>query len=161
MNTKEIVRKANARMELLRKVASFCDNLEDLKNIYILFIRSILEQSATVWHSSISEENKSDLERVQKTALKVILDQRYKSYRNALNTLNLESLNDRREKLCLTFAQRTLKHQTMRKMFPVNEKTHEMNTRNPSKFKVQFAHTERLKKSPIVYMQNLLNEHEQ
>ena len=46
-------------------------------------------------------------------------------------------------------------------MFPVNEKTHEMNTRNPSKFKVQFAHTERLKKSPIVYMQNLLNEHEQ
>ena len=87
MNTKEIVRKANARMELLRKVASFCDNLEDLKNIYILFIRSILEQSATVWHSSISEENKSDLERVQKTALKVILDQRYKSYKNALNTL--------------------------------------------------------------------------
>ena len=135
MNTKEIIRKANARMELLRKVASFCDNLEDLKNIYILFIRSILEQSATVWHSSISEENKSDLERVQKTALKVILDQRYKSYRNALNTLNLESLNDRREKLCLTFAQRTLKHQTMRKMCPVNEKTHEMNARNPSNLK--------------------------
>ena len=78
-----------------------------------------------------------------------------------MKTLDLESLNDRREKLCLTFAQRTLKHPTMRKMFPVNEKAHEMNTRNPPKFKVQFAHNERLRKSPIVYMQNLLNEHKQ
>ena len=28
------------------------------------------------------------------------------------------------------------------------------------KFKVQFANTERLKKSPIIYMQKLLNENE-
>ena len=88
---------------------------EDLKNIYILFIRSILEQSATVWHSSISEENKSDLERVQKTALKIILDQRYKSYKNAFNILDLESLDDRRKYLCLTFARRSSKHPTMKK----------------------------------------------
>ena len=159
LNTKEIVKKANARMELLRKVASFCDNLEDLKIIYILFIRSILEQSATVWHSSLSEENKSDLERVQKTALKIILDQRYKSYKNALNILDLESLDDRRKYLCLTFARRSSKHPTMKKMFPVSEKSHKMNTRNPEKFKVQFTHNERLKKSPIIYMQNLLNEY--
>lgn len=71
-NTAEIVRKANARMELLRKVASFGTNHEELTNIYILFVRSLLEQSATVWHSSLTEDNKNDLERVQKTALKVI-----------------------------------------------------------------------------------------
>ena len=71
-NTAEIVRKANARMELLRKVASFGTNHEELTNIYILFVRSLLEHSATVWHSSLTEDNKNDLERVQKTALKVI-----------------------------------------------------------------------------------------
>ena len=71
-NTAEIVRKANARMELLRKVASFGTNHEELTNIYILFVRSLLEQSATVCHSSLTEDNKNDLERVQKTALKVI-----------------------------------------------------------------------------------------
>ena len=76
----------------------------------------------------------------------------------ALNTLDLETLNNRREYLCLTFAQRSSKHPTIRKMFPLNEKAHKMNTRNPMKFKVQFAHNERLKKSPIIYMQNLLNE---
>ena len=66
-------KKANARMQLLRKVASFDPPTEDLKDIYILFIRSILEQSATVWHSSITEENKSDLERIQKSAVRIIL----------------------------------------------------------------------------------------
>ena len=71
-NTAEIVRKANARMELLRKVNSFGTNHEELTNTYILFVRSLLEQSATVWHSSLTEDNKNDLERVQKTALKVI-----------------------------------------------------------------------------------------
>ena len=47
-NTSHIVKKANARMELLRKVASFGAKVEDLKTIYILFVRSQLEQSAVV-----------------------------------------------------------------------------------------------------------------
>ena len=59
LNTAELVRKANARMELLRKVASFGTGIEDLKNIYILYVRSLLEQSATVWHSSLTEESKN------------------------------------------------------------------------------------------------------
>ena len=63
LNTKSIVKKANARMELIRKVSSFNPPLEDLKSIYFLFVRSLLEQSATVWHSSLTKENSDDLER--------------------------------------------------------------------------------------------------
>ena len=37
-NTKKIVRKANARMEILRKVASFGASVSDLNNIYFLFV---------------------------------------------------------------------------------------------------------------------------
>ena len=39
-NTSAIVKKANARMQLLRKVASFGPPVQDLKDIYIIFIRS-------------------------------------------------------------------------------------------------------------------------
>ena len=70
MNTAYIVKKANARMELLRRVASFGASIEDLKTIYILFIRSILEQSCTVWHSSLTETNINGLERIQKSSTK-------------------------------------------------------------------------------------------
>ena len=161
MNISRIVKKANARMELLRKVASFTTNIEDLKNIYILFIRSLLEQSATVWHSSLSEENKSDLERVQKTAFKIILGKRYKTYKQAQNILELETLNDRRETLCLNFALKSSKNPKTKHMFPLNDKTHGMTMRKSSKFKVQHANNERLRKSGIVYMQNLLNKYEE
>ena len=84
LNTANIVKKANARLELLRRVASFNPPLEDLKTIYILFIRSLLEQSATVWHSSLTEENISDIERVQKSAVRIMLGSEYKGYKNHL-----------------------------------------------------------------------------
>ena len=66
--------------------------MEDLKTIYILFIRSILEQSSPVWHSSITEENKDDLERIQKSAVKIILQEKYKGYSQGLAQLGLEPL---------------------------------------------------------------------
>ena len=160
LNTARLVKKGNAHMELLRKVASFGTNIEELKNIYILFVRSLLKQSAIVWHSSLSEENKSDLERVQKTAFKIILGEKYKTYKHALNFLELESLNDRRKTLCLNFALKSSENPKTKHMFPMNDKSHEMITRNSEKFKVQYANNDRLRKSGIIYMQNLLNEHE-
>ena len=47
LNTASLIKKANARMQLLRKVASFSTSTDELKEIYILCIRSILEHSAT------------------------------------------------------------------------------------------------------------------
>ena len=143
-------------MELLRKVASFGTGIDDLKNIYILYVRSLLEQSATVWHSSLTEENQNDLERVQKTALKVILGNKFKSYKNALSMLNIETLTERREQLCLSFALKASKHPKTKQMFPLNEKKHVMGTRNQEKYVVHHAHTDILKDSAIIFMQNLL-----
>ena len=161
LNTANIVKKSNARMELLRKVASFGTSEDELKNIYILYIRSLLEQSCTVWHSALTDENASDLERVQKSAMKVILQEKYHGYKNALNKLDLESLSERREQLCLKFAQKCVKNNKAKHMFPLNNKSHNMNTRNTDKYQVQHANTGRLKDSSIIYMQNLLNANEE
>ena len=109
LNTAEIVKKSNARMELLRRVAGFGTSIADLKNIYILFVRSQLEQSAVVWHSSLTQENISDLERVQKSAIKIIMGNDYRSYKKSLHFLELDTLQERRKQLCLKFAKRCLK----------------------------------------------------
>ena len=160
-NTANIVSKANSRMELLRKVASFGTSIGDLKDVYILFIRSLLEQSATVWHSSLTAEDSGDLERVQKSAMRVILGEKYCEYKNALYILDLDTLQDRRKQLCLTFAQKCLRNKKTQQMFPLNTNTHSMNNRNTEKFHVQHANTGRLKDSSIIYMQHLLNENEE
>ena len=83
-NTIFLTNKANARMRLLHCLAGFSVPLKDLVIVFILFIRSVLEQSCQVWHSSLTLQNTMDLERVQKHALKVILKSEYLSYENAL-----------------------------------------------------------------------------
>ena len=70
--------------------------------LYFLFVRSLLEQSATVWHSSLTQENIDDLERVQKSAVKIILGLKYDGCKKSLIKLDMESLQERREFLCLT-----------------------------------------------------------
>ena len=73
LNTATVVKKANQRLEILRRLSAFSPPVKDLKEVYILFVRSILEQSAVVWHGSLTVDNRRDLERVQKTAARIIL----------------------------------------------------------------------------------------
>ena len=129
-----------------------------IKVTYIAYIRSILEQSCTVWNSGLTEENVKDIERVQKSALKLILAEKYLSYENALNILELETLADRRKILCLKFAKKCLNNEKMKSFLTENRKKHEMKTRKEEKFNVNHARTTRLMNSPIIYMQRLLNE---
>ena len=78
------MKNAYSRIELLRKVAEFTKSIEDKREIYILHIRSILEQSCVVWHSSLTEENLLDLERVQKASIKLILGETFENYEDVL-----------------------------------------------------------------------------
>ena len=69
-NTNALTERAYSRMRLLHKVIEFGYPIEDLIQVYILYLRSLCEQSAVVCHSSLTVENEDDIERVQKTALK-------------------------------------------------------------------------------------------
>ena len=81
------------------KVSNFNVSIADLKNIYVLFVRRQLEQFAVACHSTLTEENKSDLERLQRSALKIILGKKYMSYEKSLKYLGIETLAERRESL--------------------------------------------------------------
>ena len=159
-NTDRIVREANKRMVFLHKLSRFTKNKKDLRKIYILQIRSKLEQSAVLWHSSITQKCQNNLERVQKSALKIILGDKYVSYDNALKVLKLQSLKERREDLCLKFADKCLQVPKLSRMFPKNPHGHDMNKRSSECFQVKRGLTTRLRNSAIPYMQRLLNKKE-
>ena len=137
-NTQYIVKESNKRMIFLHKAAQFTKNLNDLKRIYIMQVRSKLEQSSVLWHFGLSEKNRAKLERVQKSALRVILGKRYTTYSDALDKLNIESLEDRRRSLCLKFAKKCLQVEKLKKMFPKNVKKHKMLKRGSEVFKQFF-----------------------
>ena len=160
-NTDKIVKDANKRMKLLHVASKFINNNQDLVYLYKTFVRSVLEVSAVVWHSSLSKINSSDLERVQKSALKVILKENYKDYKSALSQLNLQTLSKRREILCLKFAKKCLKLEKFKNLFPLNKKLHNMSKRKGRKFFQVKTNTERYMKSSIPYMQKLLNKEDE
>ena len=108
-NTDFLVKRANARMRILHKIVSFNTTVEDLITVYIMYVRSILEQSCQVWHPMLTQENIEDLERVQKSALRIILQDKYSTYEEALEKLMLSKLSVRREKLCVKFAKNCAK----------------------------------------------------
>ena len=89
-NTKYLVKKANIRMKMLQIASRFTSKYADLKTIYKLFIRSILEQSSVVWHSSLKMSDSKQIERVQKSATNIIMGSKYNGYKNALKYLQLE-----------------------------------------------------------------------
>ena len=157
-NCSYIIKKVNTRMQLLRGVQGFGAKMHEMVHLWILFCRSVLEQSCAVWGTSLTQENVEDLERTQKTFAKLVLKERYMNYENALKILNLDSLEIRRKEMCLKFAKNGIKNNTLSDLFPINEKVHEMKTRENNKYKVKFANTVRLKNSSIISMQNLLNE---
>ena len=154
-NTETIIKKANTRMIILHKLYEFNLPMEELVNMYILFIRSAVEYACVVWHSSLTEEQHNDIERIQKTALRIILKEEYSGYKAALAHSGLDTLRDRRTKLSLKFAEKCLKDEKSADLFPLTVKN--VNTRLHEKYFVTPARTERLAKSTIPYLQKLLN----
>ena len=158
-NTREIYLKAFARMSLITKLKYVGVKEDDLLDIYKLFIRSLLEYCSVVFHSSLTQENIQDLERVQKTSLKVILGDQYQDYPSALAKCGLETLYSRRESRCLNFALRCVKHPVNSRLFPLNQAPSN-NLRQTEKYQVNFAKTGTYLKSAIPYCQRLLNKTE-
>ena len=155
-NTEFITKKAYSRLWLIRRLKLFGANQSELLDVYIKQVRSILEFAAVVWHSGLTQINTSDIERVQKSALAIILGPKYTNYENALKLVKMETLKERRESFSLSFARKTAK--THPNWYEVDNKV--INTRRQtSEFKNVTTRTKRFRKSAIPYLTSLLNKH--
>ena len=100
-NTEEMVKRASNKLWILRRLKGLGAKKQVLVDIYIKHCRSILEYAVPVWQASITVVERLNLERVQKMALHIILGDSYQNYPNALQITGLDTLEIRREKICL------------------------------------------------------------
>ena len=157
-NTKEICIKAYSRVSMLTKLKYIGTKIEDLLDVYVLYIRSLTEYCSVVFHSRLTKEDITNLERIQKCCLRVILGDNYTSYMVALDMTALQTLHERREERYLNFALKALKHPLNSRLFPLNPDS-SVETRNPETFVVNFAKTETYRLSSIPDSQRRLNLH--
>ena len=156
-NCQEIISKVNTRMLLLQGTYAFGATKKEMVHLWIIYCRSVLEQSAVLWSSSLSQQNIEDLERTQKSFVKLICPNN-KDYEQTLLKLNLQTLEQRRKYLCLKFAKDNIKIDKLKDLFPENTKPNKMKTRYQEAYEVLHANTNRLKNSSIINMQHLLND---
>ena len=71
-NTEYIINKATKRLYFLKVLKSYGAPKNDLKTFYCCVIRSTLEHGAQVWNGNLAQAQRSDIERVQKRALRII-----------------------------------------------------------------------------------------
>ena len=157
-NCQEICVRAYSRLSMITKLKYVGVSRVDLLDIYILFIRSVTEYCAVSFHSSLTVQQSDKLEKIQKTCLKVIMGEDYSDYRTALDYFSLQTLSQRREKRCLDFSLKSIKHPRMRRLFPRNP-NYTDNLRSSEPFTVNFARTSTYQDSAIPFCQKLLNKH--
>ena len=175
-NTQEILKKGYSRISFLTKLRYAGVKTEDLLELFQLFIRSCAEYCSVAFHSSLTAAESKSLERLQSTCLKVILQENYISYSQALEMTGLESLYDRRVAKCLNFSIKCTKHPRNSRFFPLNSNLEnsakcnldsnlnpindtQCHDRGKEQFHVNHGRTEDYRMSAIPYCQRLLNSH--
>ena len=154
-NTDYVCKKGFKKMWMLRRMKVLDVEPLFILDVYLKEIRSILELAVPAWHSGLTVKQAEDIERVQKVALKIILGEqkeRKASYDMAMVILDIEPLHYRREKLCLSFAKKTLKSRHSEIFKPTTQ-----NTRNRPMFYEHNSNKTRCYNSPLNYLTRLLN----
>ena len=98
------------------------------------------------------------MERVQKSAVRIILGKPYESYTETLKELEMKRLSERRDWICLKFAKTSLRLENFKRLFPKQKNKHEMETRQHERYHVKRSYGKRYAVSAIPSMQRLLNQ---
>ena len=153
-----ILKIAYSRLWAISRLKSAGVSNDDILHFFNVKIRSVLEFCAPVFTSMMTACNVSDIERVQKIAMKVILNDSYVDYQSGCNILNAKSLQLRRLDLSLNFAKACLKNPQHCHLFKQRKSTY-YQLRNIKSFEEPFCHTDRYKNSPLPFLTRLLNDH--
>ena len=156
-NTNFITNKAFCRLWILRRLKNMGASRRILIDTYYKQIRTVVEFGAVVWNAGLTQENIAHIERVQKSALCVILGPRYRSYEEACEELDMKTLAVRRKELCIKFAKKASNHPVHQAWFIRNPTDISTRTKKPT-YKPACTRTERFSRSAIPYLTSLLNE---
>ena len=152
-NTSAIYKKAMARMWLLRRMKLL--NLEQhvILDYYMKEIRPLAEQGVIVWNSGLTKCQVRDLEKIQKVALKIILGNKYQSFKEACKLFDIKLLSERRLDLCTNFAIKLFKSDRCKQFFTLPR----INSRSGNLVVERKVNTKRCYNAPHNYLARLIN----
>ena len=156
LHVTKMLDKARSRTWSLRKLRRSGLSQEDLIKVYTTYIRPILDYAAPSYHSQLTAELASEIERFQAYAMRVIFGPLV-AYHTLIDNRKIELHEHRRKRLFEKFAQKAAANKNFAtKWFEPNHDP-EHNLRRQEKYRVPFARTERYRNSPLLAMTKYLN----
>ena len=151
-----ITKKFRTRFWTLRNLKNSGFSEEELVTVYKTMIRPVADYACAVYHSSLTDEQDEQLDRLQNHALKCIFGPM--SGRKLREKAGLTTLRARREQICDKFATKLSVNPLFTHWFPLKE------TRSSGRsavkqeiYKEEKARCDRLKNSPLYYFRRRLN----
>ena len=156
-NTETMIKKANSRLWIIKRLKNHGASLADLTDVFTKQVRSILEFGVPVWNSSLTLDEVDSIERIQKCFLYIALGYNYRSYENALDKTELDTLELKRKRLSTNFAVKASKHPKHKHWFEEVSQVGVTTRSDKPKYKPPLYRLVRYQKSPIPYLTSLLN----
>ena len=146
-----ITSKAAKRLWFLKKLKRAGVDKQDLVYFFLTVIRPVLEYACSAWHTSLTKQQTTSLENIQRRALQIIAGNI--PYGEACCLFQLTSLSERRDSLCSKlFRQLFSQSHILHYLLPAqrdDELTGRLRSRN--KYPTVRARTNRFKNSFIPY----------
>ena len=155
-HVENMISKGSRALYMLHVIKKFQPPKDQLIKIYTTYIRPLLEYCSPVFHAGLTAQQAQQIERVQKRALKIIAGYDL-SYRQILESLNLETLADRRQKLCLRLGKQILKSHVHRTLLPELRGTISGRSTRRQNTLQTFRCGARLRRSTIPLLTTLIN----
>ena len=154
-NTSNICRKATSQLWMLRRMKRMLVDPLVMLDCYKKEIRCHLELGVACWHSGLTLHQAGCIERIQKIAVTIILNEKL-DYYLACCILEIEPLSARREDICLRFAEKTVTESRHKDLFKPTLH-YKLPRENNIKFIEPQCNKSRMFNSPLPYLTRRLN----
>ena len=145
-----ICSKASSRLYFLKLLKRSRVSTSDQQYYYTAIVRPVLEYACQAWHSSLTKDQSTRIEKIQKRALRIIYG--YDDYDHLCQSHDIVHLASRREELCKHFFQTMLSESScLNYLLPSPRNADILSSlRKPLKYEPIAARTEKFKKSFLI-----------
>ena len=144
-----LIKAASLKLHYLRLLKRAKVPAKDLLGVYYSVVRSALEYACPVWSSSLTTEQSSNLELIQKRALKIIFPTL--SYEQCLIDHNILTLADRRLLLSKKFFMSVIRTNNPVSSLMCKNQSRRQRGRNTLTFQLPMCKTDRYKNSFVPF----------
>jgi hypothetical protein len=156
-NTRYITKRAYKRLWIIRRLKALGASQAQLVDVLQKQVLSLLHLASPAWNSQLPVREKADIERVLRTAMRIVWGAQYSSYEEAIQACNISTLEDQRKKIDQKFCRKVTKSDKF-KVWMEPTRTNRVETRRaPPRYRPVPARTAAFAQSPIPALTELAN----